>query len=84
MADDYQLQQRLTACAAREGIENPLAWVQARAWHFSAQPGWDAAYETATQVGNTSPGNTDNVITDGMILSAVQAFLAKDPIAPEG
>lgn len=76
LADDYQLHRRVAACAAKEGIPDPLDWTHARAWTFSAQPGWDAAYESATLVGNIAPGSTDSVITDGMILSAVQ-FLKK-------
>lgn len=74
LADDYYLQRRVAACATKEGIANPTEWTQARTWTFSAQPGWDAAYESATLVGNTTPGNADNVITDGMILAAVQAL----------
>lgn len=74
LADDYSLQRRLAACAAKEGVPDPMGWVQARAWTLSAQPGWDAAYQSAVEVGNASPGSTDTVITDGMILSAVQSL----------
>lgn len=74
LADDAYLHRRITACASREGIPRPAEWTQARTWLFSSQPGWDAAYESATLVGNVAPGSTDSVITDGMILSAVQAI----------
>ena len=74
LADDYFLQRRIAACAALEGIPHPMEWTQERAWTLSAQPGWDAAYETAVQVGNTAPGSMETVITDGMILAAVQAL----------
>lgn len=74
LAEDYYLHRRIAASAAREGIPNPMEWTQARTWVFSAQPGWDAAYESAILVGNMSPGSTNTVVTDGMILSAVQAL----------
>lgn len=74
LADDFYLQRRVTACATKEGIPNPVEWVRDRTWVLSAQPGWAAAYDSASLVGNVSPGNADNVITDGMILSAVQAL----------
>lgn len=74
LAEDYTLHRRIAASAAREGIPNPMEWTQARAWAFSAQPGWDAAYESAILVGNSVPGSTNTVITDNMILAAVQAI----------
>lgn len=78
LAVDHHLQRRASACAAREGIPEPEAWALAHSWELSAQPGWDAAYESAVLNGNLSPGNTQNVITDQMILSAVQAIRAKE------
>lgn len=78
LADDYLLHRRIASCAAREGIPSPLDWTYARAWTFSAQPGWDDAYEAAILVGNTAPGAMDTVISDSMILSAVQALKSSD------
>lgn len=74
ISDDYYLHRRIAACAAQEGIASPAEWVRERAWTFSAQPGWGAAYETAVLNGDTTAGNSDDVITDGMILAAVQAL----------
>lgn len=74
LSDDYHLHRRITACAAKEGIPNPEAWVRERVWMLSAQPGWSAAYASAAVGGNTTPGNSEDVITDGMILAAVQAI----------
>lgn len=76
MADDYDIHRRAAACAAAEGITNPFEWAVRNAWSLSALPGWDAAYEAAVLVGNNSPGNTSNVVTDGMILSGVKHLLA--------
>ena len=76
MADDYDIHRRVAACAAAEGVVEPFVWAVKNAWAISALPGWDAAYEAAVLVGNNSPGNTTNVVTDGMILAGVKHIIA--------
>lgn len=75
LADDYNMHRRVAACAAAEGVPAPFEWAVTNAWALSALPGWDAAYEAAVLVGNSTPGSTTNVITDGMILSGVKFVL---------
>lgn len=70
---DYALRNRLTACAAEENKPKPYAqWVEANIWDLAATPGWAAAYESALAAGITQPGERGDVITDAMILAAVQ------------
>lgn len=72
MAQDYDLQRRITACAAVEGKNDPLSWAPSRMWSLSATPGWDEAYASAIAGGISAPGKSETVITDAMILAAVQ------------
>jgi len=74
MSDDFALRQRLIAAAAQENIDDPVAWVELYRWEIAAQPGWDAAWDSALAADppNPDPGNDESVITDGMILSGVQ------------
>lgn len=70
------LQNRLTAAAAQEGKGAPdyASWVFAHIWDFASEPGWDAAWASAQAGGVTDPDSNEGVITDGMILAAVQAM----------
>ncbi|UOR02053.1 hypothetical protein MUN77_01595 [Leucobacter allii] len=78
LASDQGILQRTTACAASEGISDPQFWAQQRMWQLSAQPGWDAAYASAIAAGVEHPGVSDAVVSDPMILSAVQALHAAE------
>jgi hypothetical protein len=84
MAQDYALTQRITAAAAKESIDRPDQWAQQNRWEVASQPGWDGAWESAVAGGIENPGMNDAVITDGMILSGVQAVVAANtPPDPE-
>lgn len=74
MASDQSLLNRCIAAAAEEGQVNPVEWTQNRIWHLCSQPGWDDAWAYAIAAGNESPGDDEAVITDGMILAAVQGL----------
>lgn len=64
---------RMTAAAAQESKTIPYdAWVRERMWDFAATPGWAEAWGSALASGIVDPGASETVITDGMILSAVQ------------
>lgn len=67
MARDADLYSRVEACSVQEnrGMPNMLV--------IAAAPGWDAAWASAVAGGNETPGRDPAVITDPMILSAVQA-----------
>lgn len=76
---DPIIRDRVSACIAVEGINSnrPEDWATEHAWQLAAQPGWSAAWESA-QASHTEegyePGKDPSVITDAMILSAVQAI----------
>ncbi len=75
MHDSATLRRRLTACAAQEGkggLVGPEKWLDAHAWALAAQPGWADAWAYAVASNNPDPGADAGVITDGMILAAVQ------------
>lgn len=73
MADDVALNRRLTAAAAQEGKTKPYEdWVQQWRWDLASTPGWAEAWDSALAGGNQAPGDDPGVITDGMILAAVQ------------
>ena len=73
VANDGDLQQRLIACAAQEGIDNPEQWVTERRWTWATQPGWADAYHPAIISYIDRPGLRPGAIQDSMILAAVQA-----------
>jgi hypothetical protein len=80
MAVDNQLIQRVQASAAQEQPGNPWLWTADRMLNIAAAPGWDAAWASAVASGNPEPGKDPAVITDGMILTQVQALVALDPV----
>lgn len=73
MAYDHDLQGRITAAAAMDGVPWPDGWVARRRWELVANSDWAQAWAYATDTGNESPGTDPGVVTDQMILSAVQA-----------
>ena len=85
MAEDLALNRRLTAAVAKEGILDPKGWLYPRNWQVVSAPGWDAKWDSAVAGGVSNPGADEAVITDGDILSAVQAVIASEvpPDQPE-
>jgi hypothetical protein len=75
MAVNAQLQARITACAATEGEPQPAVWLGDNIWTVVASPGWGDAWASGLAGGipPESIGLNEGVISDGMILSAVQA-----------
>jgi hypothetical protein len=76
MAVTAPLQNRVTACAATEGEQYPPVWMSQNIWRVVAAPGWSDAWASAIAGGQTpeEAGDNPGVITDGMILSSVQAI----------
>ena len=76
MSKDDDLLNRVTACVAMEGERDPELWTQKNKWAMAAQPGWGDAWEYALNIGHdpATIGKDPAVITDGMVLSAVQAI----------
>ena len=80
MARDGHLRERIAACAAKEGVTvpQPTQWADDHQWQLDAQPGWGEARAYAREVGVIEVlGRDQGVISDGMILSAVQAVRAE-------
>jgi hypothetical protein len=75
-ANDLAFQGRLTACAAQEGAAEPSNAMYTLRWPVSAASDIEAAYASALASENPDPGGDETVITDGMILSAVQAHMS--------
>lgn len=77
MERDYDLRSRIIACAWQEGVDDPPRWVNA---HIGRMIGddWVAAWESAL-VGHDpeSIGQDAAVVSDQMILSAVQHAAAQ-------
>lgn len=80
LAADMDFARRTTAGYATEtlgqtGSVEPATWQSMHAWDMAAQPGFGDAYAYALANGNPRPGWDPAVITDAMILSAVQGIL---------
>jgi len=76
MSADPDLTARVAASAAQEGKPDPRNWAADNMLTLAASPGWGEAWASAVAAGNESPGRDGAVITDGMILSAVQLELS--------
>jgi hypothetical protein len=75
LAKDAAFLERVTACAATQGIRQADKWAEDNRWAMAAQPGFDEAYAYAVSFENPAPGKDVAVITDAQILSAVQTLL---------
>lgn len=75
LANDSAFLSRVAACRVAEVPDNdPWSWVNEHTWQLAGQPGFGDAYGYAINTGNPNPGSDPAVITDGQILSAVQAL----------
>jgi hypothetical protein len=65
----------------------PIGWVQDNRYVWAASPGWGAAWDSALAAHppetepDYEPGKDPAVITDGMILSTVQALAGTPAVA---
>jgi hypothetical protein len=73
-AQDGEFTQRLTAAVAAEGSTQPQVDVSGYTWGVASKSDVEAAYASALAAGNPHPGGDESVITDQMILSAVQSI----------
>jgi len=85
LSEDLAIRQRVAAAAAKEGLvaPHPFTWATERMWEIAAEPGWDDAYSYALAAGNPEPTVDPAVISDGMILSAVQTVRARETAREE-
>lgn len=79
LAADGDFIQRTRACVATEGELDPNQWGLDHQWQMAATPGFGDAYASAIAGGVVRPGNDPAVISDGMILSAVQTIMNAPP-----
>lgn len=83
MQENGPLRRRLIACAVEQKTTDPETWTAVHSWDLAAQPGWATAWASGlannTTTPNYEPGSDETVITDQMILSAVQALHAVYP-----
>jgi hypothetical protein len=76
LAADNDFIQRTRACVASEGEPDPVGWSNDHMWQMAGTPGFGDKYSYAINTGVENPGRNESVITDGDILSAVQAIQA--------
>ena len=80
LAADYWFLQRLAAAGQTEGRvvttepNSAISWASTHVWQVAAAPGFGDAYATGVLNGIAEPGRNPEVISDAMILSAVQAL----------
>lgn len=82
--NDTELRGRVLAACAAEGRNPPDPAFVSVIWPVVTAPDVEAAYASALEAENPSPGGDPSVITDGMILSAVQANLPPEEGATRG
>lgn len=75
---DAAFNDRVRACVGQEGF-NPYNMPPEFMWTISGKQDIEAAYKFALDSGNPEPGGDEAVITDAMILSAVQSVLLPPP-----
>lgn len=74
---------RVAQCATEEQVADAESWTNVHRREWAAAPGWDEAWAYAVETHPPvegeppyDPGRDEAVITDGMILSQVQAMQA--------
>ena len=82
MAVSSSLIERIASAAAKEGVEQPVSWVQQRIYVFVANDVWETAWAQAedSKTVNVNPdtGARTDVITDQMITEAVRDVQQRD------
>lgn len=83
LANDGDFINRVAACATVEMFPggNGYDWAFAHNWVMASTPTFGDKYASALAGGVNRPGNDPSVISDGDILSAVQAVMAAEPPA---
>lgn len=83
MATNNALRDRIASCVAGEGEADPFGWLGRNIYRIVSDSDWvtkwDYAEDTKTHNVNPDTGARDDVISDAMILSRVQAIRAATP-----
>lgn len=85
ITEDPYIIMRVKACVSSKGVLNAHEWTMRHIWSIAASPGWAEAYGALLDGEDTtdpaawggSIGADPNVITDSMILSAVDSVIAQ-------
>lgn len=80
--NDDAMSRRIRAAYASEGIEQPDPAYYDKRWLIAADPSIEPPYESAILAGVPDPGGDESVVTDGMLLAAVQAHPYTPPVVP--
>ena len=87
MAQSNTLRERMTACAAQEGIDQPAYFIDLNIWRLSATSAWGASWDSAKASYNVNQnpdfGARTDIISDADILTAVQAIAPVEPLLAE-
>ena len=77
LAADIPLKRRVAACVASQQlvVDDPLGWAYRHAWELATRPGWCCAVHDGD--------GTSAMITDQMILAAVEAIYTPPPDEPD-
>jgi len=94
IANNASMMNRIAQAAAEQNIGTPVLdadrWAYDNRRDWAAAPGWDDAWESYKashpddgdpETPAPDPGADEGVITDGMILSQVQAMMTPEPPA---
>ena len=78
-AQDSDLRRRVAACFAQQttGTEQPEALARVHMWRIAADDDIAAAYAYAVDTEVPNPGRDEAVITDAVLLAAVQTVLGQ-------
>ena len=82
-AQDQHLRMRIAACVAQEtpdGTQHPTVIADQIQWRVVAAPGLADAYNYALLTSVENPGKDEAVITDAMLLAAVQPLVAPEVV----
>ena len=80
VAVDQNMLNRVTACAAQQGVHNsPHSWAAQNQYAWASSPTWAEKWDYAVANGVEEPGADPAVITDIDILTTVQGLLNAPP-----
>lgn len=84
-AQDPDLRTRVAACFAQQttGPDQPEALAAVHIWRICADSAIHDAYAYAVATDVEQPGKSESVVTDAMILAAVDAIVNPAPVEGE-
>jgi hypothetical protein len=77
LANDQDFMNRAVACAAVEGMDDPLQWATSNRYEIAAAPGFGDKYASALVRETPYPGRDQAVIADPELLASVRAVSSR-------